>query len=419
MKFLLTISFLFSHACFAQSSYKLNDVVKDFTAKKIINYSQSSSSLQKVKGKITIIDFFGTWCKPCIKALPELSQFKKWFKEDLQVILVSTETETKLNSFINARKPFEFPIILDEDNAFTAAFAPPSYPYTVVLDQHLKIISITNVADLTNDMLKKFITDQQNADVIKTNIEVINPSKKMVTTASNTLPENKLLQLSQNFVYAAKTNENVTDFINQLKDLNYDTLLTNLTTDNDRKAFWINLYNAYTNASLHQNPDQYKHRNRFFKNKNIIVAGKIFSLDRIEHDILRRNKIKWSLGYLSKLFPRKVDKQLRVDKLDYRIHFALNCGAKSCPPIAFYKSSTINQQLDVATTAFLTSEVQFEKENNVVQLPMILSWFRRDFAGKKKIISLLKKQKLIPENVSPKIKFKKYNWTLYLDNFKN
>jgi thiol-disulfide isomerase/thioredoxin len=420
MKILLVVSLLFFNYSFAQTGYKENDIVKDIFAKKIINYTVTSASLKNLKGTITIIDFFGTWCVPCIKALPELKAYKNKFKEDVNIILISTETENKLTTFINARKPFDFPIIVDEDNLFTSAFMPPSYPYTIVLDKNLKVLAITNTSDLTDEMLKKFIQDQKNNVEEKKITSTIDTVQKVISNMSTSIsPENKVLQLSQDFVYAAKTNENVTTFITKLKELDYDSLLNNLQTDKERKTFWINLYNAYTNSSLHQNPNQYKSRNKFFNAKNIIVAGKVFSLDKIEHGILRRSKIKWSLGYLNKLFPNKVEKKLRVDKLDNRIHFALNCGAKSCPPIAFYKSSTIDNQLDAATNAFLTSEVEFEKEKNSVKLPILLSWFRRDFGGKKEIISLLKSKQLIPENVQPKIIFKKYDWTLYLDNFKN
>ena len=119
------------------------------------------------------------------------------------------------------------------------------------------------------------------------------------------------------FLSSTETNEAVEDYIISLKDLNYTELLNGLKNDDDKKAFWINLYNAYTNSSLHKNPDQYKDRKAFFKQENIVVAGKIFSLDKIEHGILRRSKIKWSLGYFSKLFPKKTEKDLRVYKLDY------------------------------------------------------------------------------------------------------
>jgi len=133
-----------------------------------------------------------------------------------------------------------------------------------------------------------------------------------------------------------------------------------LEDENTKKTFWINLYNAYSNSILKKNPEKYTNRNQFFKAKQIKVAGKTLSLDEIEHDFLRRTKIKWSLGHFNKLFPSKTAKASRVNKLDYRIHFALNCGAKSCPPIAYYAPEKLDAQLELATKNYLKSEVEYK-----------------------------------------------------------
>ena len=417
---LFVMSCLLVPACAqAQTAYKTGDVVTNLPIAKMLNHTSASSTLKNIRQTITIIDFFGTWCAPCIKALPELAAYKTKFKEDISILLVSTEAEAKLLKFISSRQPFAFPMVVDYDNRFTNAFSPPSYPYTVVLDKNLKILSITNAADLTEAGLAKFIEDAKMVTGIKPSEPIITDKPKIVEAAKVfTGSTNTLVKLSQDFMYAAKTNEATAAYVKLLQNLNDNELLTGLKTDDDKKAFWINLYNAYTNASLHANPDQYKSRNKFFKNKNIVVAGKTFSLDKIEHGILRRSSIKWSLGYLSKLFPDKTEKDLRVFTLDYRIHFALNCGAKSCPPIAFYNPENLNAQLDLATTAYLTSEVSYNAATNILQLPALLSWFRGDFGGKQKMIELLKSKQILQTDVNPKIKFKKYDWTLYLDNYK-
>ena len=419
MKFFALI-LLFPCFSFSQTGYKTGDIVGDLKIAKLLNYSSTSSSLNKIHSNITIIDFFGTWCAPCLRALPELEAYKKRFKNDISILLVSIEAEGKLIKFISTKQPFAFPMLVDEDKLFTDVFKPPSYPYTVVLDKDLKVLSITNAADLSESMLEKFIEDRKKIMESKT----ITPVAPVTNSETNTATEvyigssNTLVKLSQDFMYAAKTNEDVATYISQLKGLNFEKLITGLKNDDEKKAFWINLYNAYTNASLHKDPDQYKNRNAFFKNDNIIIAGKRFSLDKIEHGLLRKSKIKWSLGYLNKLFPGKTEKQLRVNNLDNRIHFALNCGAKSCPPIAFYNPENLNTQLDVAALAYLTGETSYNAETNVLLLPAILNWFRRDFGGKKKIVETLKAKQLLLPAVNPIIKFKKYDWSLYLDNYK-
>lgn len=221
--------------------------------------------------------------------------------------------------------------------------------------------------------------------------------------------------LSQQLLLAAKTNKPVDSFTTLLSNTT-EAQLENL-TENQRKAFWINIYNGYTQIILNKSPDQYKKRNGFFISKQIVIAGRHLSLDDIEHGILRRSKIKWSLGYINKLFPAAFERRHRVSSVDFRIHFALNCGAKSCPPIAFYKPEQLDEQLDTATTGYLQGECEYDEAANKVSVPALLRWFRGDFGGKKKIIILLEKSSVIPEGKNPDIAFKNYDWNLYLKNY--
>jgi hypothetical protein len=225
------------------------------------------------------------------------------------------------------------------------------------------------------------------------------------------------IKLSQDMLYAARTGESTAAYKQALASFSFDHLLQQLDTDEKRIAFWLNIYNAFTQTGLTENPDWYKSRNKFYKRKFIRIAGKDLSLDLVEHGILRRSKIKLSMGYLNKCFPSRAEKKLRVDKLDNRIHFALNCGAKSCPPIAFYKPEQLDKQLELATKAYLKGEVVFNQEKNTIALPKIFSWFRGDFGGKKGIIKYLQQKNIVPADVKPGIKWKEYDWTLALKNY--
>ncbi|MBK8606116.1 MAG: DUF547 domain-containing protein [Chitinophagaceae bacterium] len=419
--FAIAISLLFSSLAMSQSGYKVNDVTKNFQVNKILNYSASSSTFQQLNDKLLVVDFFGTWCIPCIRALPKLSALQEKYKGQINIILVSDEPEEKLIAFIGKQKGFALPVIVDEQAMFTKLFQPPAYPYTAIVGKNGKVLAISAQEEMNEISIDKWLKEQESNNVMG----MTKPDTDSAVTSSINIEkniveksQNKLVQLSQDFMYAAKTGEQTTSFITSLKDLSMDELTATITNDNEKKAFWINLYNAYTNTALKNNPDQYSNRGKFFGNEFIEIAGKKFSLDGIEHGILRRSKIKWSLGYFNKLFPNKIEKRLRVDKLDYRLHFALNCGAKSCPPIAFYKSENIDQQLDLATKAYLTGEAEYDAVTNIVKLPTLMSWFRRDFGGKKKMIELLKQLSIIPVDKNPKVKFKSYDWTLYLENYK-
>lgn len=233
-----------------------------------------------------------------------------------------------------------------------------------------------------------------------------------------TTPITDYTRLAQHFLYAARTAGPTLPFTDSLKKADARLLDAGLDTDLKREAFWINLYNAYTQVLLKKNPDQYKTRSAFFTANKIIVAGQAMSLDFIEHGLLRHSKVKWSYGYLDNPFPSPFEQKFRVRKLDYRIHFALNCGAKSCPPIAFYDPEKLNSQLDMAVKTYLQGEVTFTKLNNTVAVPALMNWFSHDFGGDKGILEILKKNEIIPAAANPAITYKKYDWTLFLNNFK-
>jgi hypothetical protein len=339
------------------------------------------------------------------------------YKSRVQVLLVSIEEEEKLKKFIANRANFLFPLAVDNDNAVTSLFQPPSYPYTVVLGKSGKVLAqLTDAAQLTNAAIETWLADTAVAMKAGPITETTKTANSM--NSKTQLSGSTVLQLSQSFLYAAKTGESTEPFKKALKELDYEVLKKALQTDTEKKAFWINLYNAFTNDILKANPEKYSNRGRFFGAKQIEVAGKRLSLDQIEHDFLRRTKIKWGLGHLNQAFPSPIAKELRVEALDYRIHFALNCGAKSCPPIAYYTPVNLDQQLELATKNYLTGEVDYKKETTTVYLPAIASWFRADFGGKKGMLGILKKHGIIPQQVAPKIKFKKYDWTLELNNYK-
>ncbi len=418
MKSLLSFISLF---CFfialGQGAYKEGDVIQDFKAVHILNSPAKTGSFSGLKKDITIIDFFGTWCIPCIKALPVLNSIQKKNLSRIAVILISTEKKEHLNKFISAHKDLTFPVIADEGNTVNNLFQPPSYPYTVVVNSNNQIIAITEASAITEEKITGWLA--QKPALENTGIAKDTPSLKNNMSVIETTVRNPAVELSAEFIYASKTGNETEAMESKLANMDFNALRNDLKNDDDKKAFWINIYNGFTQLLLRKDPSKYKNRNTFFKMKQIAIAGKMFSLDEIEHDILRRSKIKWSLGYLNKIFPSRTMKSLRIEQLDYRIHFALNCGAKSCPPIAFYNPSALDTQLEIATGAYLVGEAEYEPAKNSLKLPAIMSWFRRDFKGKKNMLQLVKKYKIVPEEKQPSISFKKYDWNLYLNNYKN
>lgn len=195
-------------------------------------------------------------------------------------------------------------------------------------------------------------------------------------------------------------------------------LVSELKTDKHKLAFWINIYNAFIQISLTENPAAYEDRGAFFGKPRVKIAGEILSFDDIEHDIMRKSRIKWSLGYLRKWFRPKWERKLRIDDdIDWRIHFALNCGAKSCPPVALYTFKNLDKELDFMTTEYLKEQTTYDAEKKEATSVALMSWFRGDFGGKCGARKILFKYGITPEK--PKcLEFKSYDWTLLLGNFR-
>ena len=224
-------------------------------------------------------------------------------------------------------------------------------------------------------------------------------------------------ELAQEFLYALRMEEMAkADSIYQaLQKLDRKALAAELKTDAQRKAFWLNCYNGFILYILRKNPEAYKDRGSFFSKKQMTVAGVQLSFDNIEHGILRRSTMKYSLGYFSRWFVPKYERLWRVDKLDHRIHFALNCGAASCPPIAFYGSKSLENQLAIAEEGFIKGNTEVNKEQRIAKVSQLFSWFRGDFGGEKGTLNLLLKDGLIPD-LNYKLEYSEYDWTLDLEN---
>ncbi len=417
-KFVGILFFLFNGA-FVNAQLKNGDLFPNITTAEALNLKSKEWSLYSTKANLYILDYFGTWCAPCIKAIPQLKNYATKFGSDIAISLISKESVERLEKFVAAQKDLPFPVLADVNLGYHDVAQPPSYPFTVVLSKSYKVLAITSTSDIDETQIAVWIAQSKNETSI--DMPVKDTIKKAIVMPSTPIVkanDNNLLQLSQNFLLAVKSNEDVRMLKTQLASLPSDTLLNYLKSNDEKIAFWLNMYNAFTNETLKTNPDQYKNRKAFFKNKFITIAGKLMSLDDIEHGILRRSKHKLSMGYFNKWFKSDFEKQHRVAKLDWRIHFALNCGAKSCPPIAFYTAHNLNTELELATKNYLTGESEWNANADVVKVPILFSWFRKDFGGKKQIIPILQKYNIVGAGNSPKVKFKKYDWNLLVENYK-
>lgn len=171
-------------------------------------------------------------------------------------------------------------------------------------------------------------------------------------------------------------------------------------SSDERKAYWINAYNAFTiklvidNYPIKSIKDLggaiYK-VNSPWDIKFITIEGKKYDLNNIEHSILRKQ---WS---------------------DPRIHAAINCASISCPALmrGAYVASKLEAQLDAQMKRFINDKTKNVITKDKVTLSKIFKWFGGDFKhDSPSIIDYLNKYAAVKITDSASITYSEYDWNL-------
>ena len=159
---------------------------------------------------------------------------------------------------------------------------------------------------------------------------------------------------------------------------------------NEKLAYWINAYNAYTVQLILDNYPLKSIRDlkggKPWDDKFITIGGKRYSLNDIEHQTIRK----------------------QFD--EPRIHFAVNCASVSCPKLLdeAYTADKLEQQLEAQTRDYINS--RFNKvTKNSLQLSSIFDWYGEDFDD---VADFVDQYSDVNVSNSAKITFMDYDWGL-------
>jgi hypothetical protein len=203
-------------------------------------------------------------------------------------------------------------------------------------------------------------------------------------------------------------NVNYIGFLQDSMQLNqYLTLVSDnppndsLWNENEKIAYWINAYNAFTAQLILRNYPiasikdigsiiQVPFINSPWDIKFIRIGDQFYDLNNIEHNILRKN---WN---------------------EPRIHFAINCASISCPRLRneAYTADKLESQLEQQAVEFMNDYSKNEISSEKAQLSKIFSWFSSDFEKKSSLIEFINSYSKTRISTNTEISFKEYNWHL-------
>jgi len=150
-----------------------------------------------------------------------------------------------------------------------------------------------------------------------------------------------------------------------------------------RLAFWINLYNGLVLDAVVQWKVQrgVGERPGFFWRAAYNIGGLRYSANDIENGVLRANAPHAAVPG-APFGSSDARRRFSLDYLDPRVHFALTCASRSCPPVAVYTAQLIDEQLDQATRSFIRGGgVEIDPVRGRIRLSRLFQWYAGDFGA--------------------------------------
>ena len=117
------------------------DAYRDFTATLT---DGSEFTLSDHEGKVILLNFWATWCGPCVGEMPAFEKLQETYGEDLVLVAVNSgEDEETVTSFLE-ENGYTFPVVLDPEYAVAMLYPIDAIPYTVIIGTDGKV-AVTQV----------------------------------------------------------------------------------------------------------------------------------------------------------------------------------------------------------------------------------------------------------------------------------
>ncbi len=175
-------STLMNFQAFGQA-IKIGEHCPDVELNNVINYPASKLKLSDFKGKLLILDFWGTGCTSCIAAFPEMDSLQKHFGDRIQIIMVNEESEDSTLRFFAKRKRVKMPPLLPfvtGDSILSRLFPHNAVPHHVWIDSSSIVRYVTAGYNTTPERIKVFLAGKSLDLIVKKDIFNFDYSKPVI-----------------------------------------------------------------------------------------------------------------------------------------------------------------------------------------------------------------------------------------------
>ena len=120
----------------------------------ITNINGKENLVTKTDDKVLVINFWATWCPPCIKEIPHLLKLKQQFESQLDIYFVSVDFNVKKSvpKFLKKNKLESINVFNDEKLLLSKKFNVTIMPTTIIINKNFEMVAkVTGYVDWTSD----------------------------------------------------------------------------------------------------------------------------------------------------------------------------------------------------------------------------------------------------------------------------
>ena len=187
------------YGCKQQDSIVLNSdeaeigsKVPNLALKTLLNSKETSSTIYDYSEDLIILDFWATWCGPCLSSFPKMSALQKEYAGQIKIIAITDEKEDRINAFL-ANRPQDFDIALDLDGSLNAYFKHRTIPHYVILDKDKVVTAVVHSDFITSENIDTLLSGKTVAFTEKKENLEFDPSLPFELTQQKAVYQSAML----------------------------------------------------------------------------------------------------------------------------------------------------------------------------------------------------------------------------------